>query len=259
MSEDTMLKNSTFGGYNKRDVVQYIDALLDENEKSRKNLEQQILSLTRENIHLKDQSKFFSVKRPEPQASETPVTAVKQTKVRQTPLEKERSMDADVQEIYLPEGTYTVSKSRGITRLPNPEPVYQVREKGSVLNPADILEEDSLSTLQEDEEVSHASVSLETRLKRPVDEPVLQDVPQFSRIPVKPPVSVRGTEQPNPINAARAQNDSSESLLAAKVDALQKKVEMLEKALEAEKKEKQALAAKLEYGTDLFLQLYRVK
>lgn len=255
MSEDTMLKNSTFGGYNKRDVVQYIDALLDENEKSRKNLEQQILSLTRENSHLKDQSRFFSVKQPKLQASETPVTAVKQTKVRQTPLEKERSMDADVQEIYLPEGTYTVSKSRGITRLPNPEPVYQVREKGSVLNPTDILEGDSLSALQEDEEVSPASVSLET----PVDEPVLQDVPQFSRILAKPPLSARRAEQPASTNAAHAQSCSSEPLLAAKVDALQKKVEMLEKALEAEKKEKQALAAKLEYGTDLFLQLYRVK
>lgn len=258
MSEDTLLTNSVFGGYNKRNVVQYIDSLLVENEQKRKDLEQQILLLTQENNRLKDQTRFFPAKQPDPQLIETSSTTAKPVKLSHMSLETEQEtdMDANVQGINLPEGTYMVSKDHGVTKLPVPEPVYHTRKKGSLVDPAAILEEDLLVPRQKGEN-SSLSASLETSAQSQAADSVMRNTPPSSGFPAKPPLPEKGMEQPNHADTANAEKYPSESTILEKINVLEKDVIMLKEALRTEKKKKQALAAKLEYSTDLLIQLYK--
>ncbi|WP_099468993.1 hypothetical protein [Konateibacter massiliensis] len=53
MNEEVILKSQFWGGYNKQDVLQYVDDLLEENEQRVKQMEEQIEQLERENRILK--------------------------------------------------------------------------------------------------------------------------------------------------------------------------------------------------------------
>lgn len=56
MSEDIILRNTFFGGYKKKDAIQYIDKMLEENENKIKQMEEQISSLKKENRRLKEKN-----------------------------------------------------------------------------------------------------------------------------------------------------------------------------------------------------------
>lgn len=117
MSEETILKNTFFGGYKKSDVIQYIDDLLGENEKKLKQMEEQILFLVKENNRLKAKKQEGT---PIPFPT---VTAVK----------AEKKSDISIhQQMELPEGSYMIGKDNKVVTLPDPNPIYQTKKPNDI-------------------------------------------------------------------------------------------------------------------------------
>lgn len=259
MSQDTILKSSIFGGYKKSDVTEYIDSILEENQKSNEVLKQKISSLEQENSSLKESIGPFAAERLAAAADNVAVKNEKQNYSPERPfaIKPSQALDADTREFRLPEGTYLVSKDSGIVSLPDPEPVYHVRKKGSLLDPADSLEDLTPSPEKKElNEIPGLATRMETKSNLQIHNSAARDVAQVEKSPVELPL-------PEKVSPPILKNeDQMEKLLyelpqQTSVCELQKKLEILENELNAERKEKQVLAAKLEYSTDLLLKLYQ--
>jgi hypothetical protein len=113
MSEETILKNTFFGGYKKSDVIQYVDELLEENEGKRKQMEEQISFLVKENNRLK-------AKKQEGSPILFPTAAA-------TELGKKNELSVK-QQMELPEGSYIIENDNKVITLPEPSPLYQTKK-----------------------------------------------------------------------------------------------------------------------------------
>lgn len=243
MGQDTILKSSLFGGYRKRDVTEYIDSILEENKRLMEALRQQVASLSQENSCLRDRSGLFPTEQLTAAAHELSVENERQD-LPGGPF----VIDHDTQELGLPEGTYVVSKDHGIVSLPEPEPVYHVREKGSLLDITGASHDGLTPSSEKKVPDEAAGISAHKETSAVPDSVRVQGLPIEALLPEKEA-------------AASFQNKIHVEKLSAPQQAsvceLQKRLELLENELSAEKKEKQVLAAKLEYSTDLLLQIYR--
>lgn len=112
MSEETILKNSLFGGYKKSDVIQYIDEILEENDSKIKQMEEKILYLIKENNRLKANERDTA---PIPFPTPNHIT-----KLKDLPIEKQ---------LELPEGSYLLNEDSQLMMLPEPDPIYQTKRQ----------------------------------------------------------------------------------------------------------------------------------
>ncbi|GEM_PF-6524580 len=106
MSEETILKNSLFGGYKKSDVLQYIDKILEENESKMNQMEEKISFLIKENKRLKANTQDTN-----------PI-----------PFKTHRKDLSIEKQLELPEGSYLLSKDNQLMLLPDPDPIYQTKK-----------------------------------------------------------------------------------------------------------------------------------
>lgn len=109
MSEETILKNSLFGGYKKSDVIQYIDEILEEKESKIKQLEDQVTCLIKENKRLKENTKDTA-----PIPFPTQPKEIQEVEIRK--------------QMELPQGSYLLDKDNQLLMLPDPEPIYQTKK-----------------------------------------------------------------------------------------------------------------------------------
>lgn len=120
MSEETILKNSLFGGYKKSDVIQYIDEILEENESKIKQLEDQVTCLIKENNRLKANTKD-TVPIPFP----TQIKEIQEVAIRK--------------QMELPEGSYLLDKDNQLLKLPEPDPIYQTKKVDLKIHPEEAV------------------------------------------------------------------------------------------------------------------------
>ncbi|KAB1437853.1 hypothetical protein [Candidatus Galacturonibacter soehngenii] len=109
MSEETILKNSLFGGYKKSDVIQYIDEILEEKESKIKQLEDQVTCLIKENKRLKENTKDTA-----PIPFPTQPKEIQEVEIRK--------------QMELPQGSYLLDKDNQLLMLPDPKPIYQTKK-----------------------------------------------------------------------------------------------------------------------------------
>lgn len=261
MNEVTILKSSILGGYNKKDVTQYIDAILEENSQNLKDLKQQIRSLTQENGNLKKQLKVSPQKQAGLKEGNTPVSVEKQTYSASKPLIPELKQDenADAQEMSLPEGTYIVSENHEVIGLPNPEPVYQTKETGNVSNLVAASDEGPISTSQEGEEqkgkkILPYTIPTDKHVDSAIIELPTQNTTANQTSAPEPPLS---KENPGPIGYG--ESATTEASDTSRVQDLLEEIRRLKAELETEKAEKRKLEVEVEYSTNLLLKLYKNK
>ena len=264
-----MLKSSIFGGYNKRDVNQYVDSVVEENEKKARDLEEQIDLLTKENFRLKNQLVVEKKKRPgvtggNSSAEGQLAHAVKQSSF-QLPVDKALNREglSIRQQMDLPEGTYLVSKDHGIMNLPEPSPVYRTKEKNPVLNLRPGLQDEVSSKMQgEETNPSFEGVADRVAAAGQMDS---NRFPQDGSGMESSAAEGYKTIQKNAADGKyggtkseyRAEFSAPDSLQSEEIAELQSELVAVRILLEKEKREKQKLAAKLEFSNDLLLQLYQ--
>lgn len=121
MSEETILKSSMFGGYKKEDVINYIDSVSEQNDKKAKEMEEQIVHLTKENNMLKKQ--LTEAKKQSNNAHYLLQDTNNTGNQKEIPVR---------QQMELPEGTYLLSNDHSVIHLPEPSPAYQTKEKSTI-------------------------------------------------------------------------------------------------------------------------------
>lgn len=212
MSEETILKNSFFGGYKKREVIRYVDNILEENEKKIKEMEKQMSFLIKENKQLKRDSQEKS-----PISFPSPV-----------PLTKEEDKTVSVKnQMDLPEGSYIISENRKMTHLPDPHPIYQVKRPEIIQKPAqDFAPVSAKEIMEPADKIRHV---------------VKDAAPYVAMTKEKPSANIAASKQ-------KLKTNNQKQLKAQLLEVNAK--------LKAAVKEKQILMAKLEYCTELLLQLY---
>lgn len=213
MSEETILKNSIFGGYKKSDVIQYIDDILEQNENKVKQLEEQIAFFIKENSKLKSQvekTRHQSVLENKGesnlyQKNDVPIPFPKQ----QVNL-LDHNNDVSVRtQMELPEGSYIITKDNRVTTLPEPLPIYQTKHTDYV-----------------------AATS---------DEAVIKNQTLLSQEVTKAGNQGQETDLTDTIR-----NDQNQQ-----IETLQAELSSVKKELKEERQEKQQLLTKLEYSKEL--------
>ncbi|PXV88313.1 hypothetical protein C8E03_10835 [Lachnotalea glycerini] len=155
MSEETILKNSFLGGYKKRDVIQYVDDLLEENEKKVKGMEEQITFLIKENKRLK--AKTINEK-PIPFPAEKGIESGNKISLKQ--------------QMELPEGSYMVSKDR-VVSLPEPLPIYQTKN----VKPSQDKADTAYLRQMEEETASNIAATKECVMEEPAAREYIPEEP----------------------------------------------------------------------------------
>ncbi len=279
MHEETILKSSIFGGYNKRDVIQYVDAVVEQTNKKAQGLEEQIALLQQENGQLKN--RLLLERQPSlapPRDTGSPLPRYVQEEERApapfsyaapvappAPSQRETPQEMSIrQQMELPEGTYMVANERDIVTMPEPLPVYRTREK-AVPRPTAVAEQ--------------TDYVLPEVLRAPEARPPEQAMPAMEQ--PKPrrfqgPPSLGATLRPGSYTAptedrTRAAQPTeapstytlklppTEALMSEDVVKLQQQVASLKALLEKERLAKAKLAAQLEFSNNLLLQLYNNK
>lgn len=233
MSEETILKSSFLGGYNKEDVTKYIDSLIKEKDKRAKNLQEEIIALTKENNRLKNQltsGKMQTVSDKSKRKENKPSLKEKAPQSLNQNIKIMGNLEglSIREQMELPEGTYLVSKDHGVINLPDPSPSYKTKEKGNKLNGNHEINKDFLHEVVEENETTCENDANEIK-STSLNETVC-------------------------INDDTKTSFSTESAMDEELQAELINVKTL---LEKEKSEKQILAAKLEFCNDLLLKLYK--
>ncbi|WP_099204226.1 hypothetical protein [Scatolibacter rhodanostii] len=107
MIQETILKNSLFGGYKKQDVLDYLDSILDENDKKTQHLEDELAFLRNENKLL--QKRVLEKKE---------ITSISVDEDNTTDSDKKTDLLEDG--TILSEGVYEILPNHKIIALPNP-------------------------------------------------------------------------------------------------------------------------------------------
>lgn len=263
MNEVTVLKSSILGGYNKKDVERYIDSILEENSQNLKDLEQKLLFLTQENGSLKEQLEASDKRRTGSKEKALPASEKHRMYSSSAPLQAilKRDQYEDAQEMSLPEGTYILSKDHGMISLPSPRPIYQTREKAEFSesygasdgNLPPILQEDNVKGRKEDTSfLPYTGKKLQTSANGLPGRNVSED----SKYAPEPSAFEEGPSVIMP-DGGKVENKVSEMSGTSSMKEFPAEMERLKIELESEKTERRKLAAKLEYSTDLLLQLYK--
>lgn len=240
MSEETILKSSFFGGYKKQDVIEYMDYVLEENEKRTKKLEEQVDFLTKENKRIMGQISVENKKQPKPSRENKEMERKQEGKNKPitfpsvvTEITENLELVSVRKQMELPEGTYMISKDHGIVTLPEPSPIYQTKQRDIANRSVAITQEDVLSSTTEDE-VDSNEEKYEIQESAIMNETVrMVELEQF--------------------------NDINEEILSVQITELQEELISVKKLLEKEQYEKLLLATKLEYSNELFIKLYNSK
>lgn len=242
MSEETILKNSIFGGYKKEDVIKYIDSVSEENDKKVKDMEEQIILLTKENNKLKKQ---LAEEKNQPEVSGENNKA----EIEYSHEGKHREGLSVRQQMELPEGMYLVSKDHSVINLPEPVPAYQTKEKSSILNSIEESKKEALHKASEEDETTYENVTAEiAATEQTGNNKNTRDGCKME------PTKVTNL---NETAAYRAESASQKPLLSGDIKEIQAELISVKALLEKEKNEKQMLAAKLEFCNDLLLELYK--
>lgn len=285
MSGETILKSSIFGGYKKEEVNQYVDFVVEENDKRMKELQERITYLTRENSQLKNQLDTQKEIKPEISDKSDKSKYHDTHESRQTAQfaladlngSKNQEKLPVRQQMELPEGIYIVSKEQGMVSLPEPTPVYRTKGKNTISDTMSGIKEDKLSESQEEPSTFHENVAPE------VAEQIEKNgiVETGSKEKSTNTINVKGAE--TAVGARKISKDefvpmqqnetsgeysnkqyaheaglpSPESCLPEDVTETQKELLYVKALLEKERHEKQVLAAKLEFSNDLLIQLYK--
>lgn len=235
MSEETILKNSIFGGYKKEDVIKYIDSVSEENDKKVKDMEEQIILLTKENNKLKKQ---LAEEKNQPEVSGENNKA----EIEYSHEGKHREGLSVRQQMELPEGMYLVSKDHSVINLPEPVPAYQTKEKSSILNSIEESKKEALHKASEEDETTYENVTAEIAATEQTGNN------KNTRDGCK--------MEPTKVTSLN-ETASQKPLLSEGIKEIQAELISVKALLEKEKNEKQMLAAKLEFCNDLLLELYK--
>jgi regulator of replication initiation timing len=230
MSEETVLKSSIFGGYKKQDVMQYVDSVLNQNEKRERKLADQVEQLLRENKKMKAQLTAENNIHTKMKLENQDVKAIQTNDSVPIPFptsltqRMENREKPSVRELMdLPEGTYFVSKSQGVVSIPDPEPIYRTKNKEAEYSKIAVTEE---------------------KISNPVNEVAFYE-------------EATAVNEKDIWKSFERFAEPQDEMIAMKVTALQAEVEHLKKLLEQEKHENILLATKLDYSKELFMQLYK--
>lgn len=222
MSEETLLKNSFFGGYKKREVIQYVDELLEENDRKVKQMEEQISFLVKEN-------KRLQAKKQENETIIFPTLAPAKT------IHQEEATMSIREQMKLPEGSYVLDKNQKIFTLPEPSPIYQTKRWETIeqSKQEDEIEDEIIDEIKEQEEKKEEHIKKKEYIKEV-------------------------QKEPSSYVAVTEENIMPDRLcLQHEMELLKVELASVKKLLKEEKKEKNKLKAKLEYSNDLFMQLYK--
>lgn len=253
MSAETILKNTWFGGYKKNDVMQYVDELLDENEKKIKQMEEQINVLMKENKRLK-------VNTGKDTPIPFPVTSFSNNeRVEDLPLTKQ---------MELPEGSYMVAKDNTLVTLPEPEPVYHIKKLENYLaSIKDEKDNEPILVPEQNQTTQRQSYTM------PQSEPTRRQVEGFDlqqqiaatlekeslhhsqEAAFMQPISQSMQNEKTMVSQSMAELNYQLSL--HEIELLKAELKMTKKMLKLEKKEKKKLKAKLDYSNDLLMQFFQ--
>jgi len=227
MDEEVLLKSSFFGGYKKRDVLDYIDSVLDENEQKVNFLYERIDDLTKENKQMR--MKLKKTRR----MAETGDLAAMDEPIPFPGTLKQLSEDTDLafirKEMEIPEGNYFIDENEKVHLLPDPKPEFQVKGNWKANEKANAIENHGETRdFNKNEKVLFHSTELDTSFF---------DYDDMEGLSGKEIVK--------------------EPFLMEEMKEMQEQINELKLELESEKKEKQELEIKLNYSNELLLTLYK--
>lgn len=261
MSEETILKNSIIGGYNKKDVISYIDSVSEANDKKAKDMKEQIVFLTKENSKLKKQlaekKRRQEVSEESSQAESKNLYDDKQAHYSQQNTNNLENVDRLPvrQQMELPEGTYVISKDHSVINLPEPFPSYQTKEKSAILNSAKEAKKDAPDKEPEDSRNAYENAADKIAAAEQIQDN--KNVQDISRMESAGAPDLNEAAADTYEEAKSAEVKSAVGAGAVSQDEMQAELTAVKALLAKEKNEKQMLAAKLEFCNDLLLQLYK--
>lgn len=254
MSEETILKSSFFGGYNKEEVNQFVDSVVEENDKRLKGLQEQIAYLTKENSQLKNQLDAEKTIKPKisdkndrpkyPDAHENKQTAPNAF----ADLNGNQEKLPVRQQMELPEGIYIVSEDQSIVSLPEPLPVYRTKGKNNSSNAMSEIKRDAVSEASEETKTFRENAAYEEAADA-------GKIGEEESVPMRR--NATSSEDCDKQEAREAALPSQKSCLPKDITEMQNELLSVKALLEKERHEKQMLAAKLEFSNDLLIQLYQ--
>ena len=291
MSEEALIKSSFLGGYKKRDVIEYMDSMLEEKDEKLSELEEKIAILTRENKMLNSQMSANVNNRPVVSGVNNEAEC-DQLHKKQIPFVMPISNDAGNQEplsvrqqMKLPEGSYQISKDQNVISMPEPLPIYQTKGETvfsnsvaqSQANPLPQVSEKraeplynknmaaKLAAEEQAENIKFTKEKLGIISNESANINEVQNAPDSASASNEYHIA----EEKKAADYTKSENSKMNSSLKQKFDVileqmfteeLQKikaELESVKDALENERQEKQALASKLEFSNELLLQLYK--
>lgn len=234
MSGETILKSSIFGGYKKKDVLQYVDSLLDENDRKIHRMEDRISFLTKENNRMRAQlnageDRITGIPGASHPAAPVSVAEQELTKDRKPITAAGREDVSDEQPMRLAQGTYLVSKGKVID-LPDPSPIYRTKGADDPLK---------FSTVADAEELLRTRAAMNETAE------------------IASQVAASSTQASSMANYRMRAHVPDNAELTDDVAALKAELTDTRNQLEKERQEKQVLAGKLEFSSDLLIRLYQ--
>jgi hypothetical protein len=292
MSEEALIKSSFLGGYSKRDVIQYMDSVLEEKDEKVSELEEKIAILTKENKMLNSQ---ISANVDDLQAVPGVNYEAERDQLhknKQIPFTMPLSNGAGNQEplsvrqqMKLPEGSYQISKDQNVISMPEPLPIYQTKGETvfsdsaaqTQVNPLPQVSEKraeplynknmaaKLAAEEQAENIKFTKEKLGIISNESANINEVQNAPDSASASNEYHIA----EEKKAADYTKSENSKMNSSLKQKFDVIleqmfteelekiQAELESVKDALENERQEKQALASKLEFSNELLLQLYK--
>ena len=258
MDQETTLRSTFFGGYRKKDVVAYVNAVIESRDQKVAQLEQQLaLLLKRSGAEAgapKPAADAAGVA-PAAKSEETGGEAVRAARL----LEESRQAQEIRERMNIPEGVYRVAGNRALIELPAPEgePLREKEDAEKAAQPRQVihLADRRASASAQTERVVEGTAALKEAA----------DAADEAQKPQQPEPHTRGGKQPAGETGAdgptrerlREQIDSLiDTTLQAELDAMQRELDAAKAELAHLRKENEALTAKLAYSSELLLQLY---
>ena len=273
MNQETMLKSTLFGGYRKKDVMEYVNSVLELHEQKVAELEQRIAVLTKlskvTTVDTEKPSQEAGVTLPKDDAAVlVDETADNGEDSVTQPVIVSREAQIILERMNIPEGVYQVADDHSLISLSENQGSDDSKS-GAKNDHAKNLQTGQLIHFAERRTLPQNSVDRHTeRLAVPQPETLILDHTDRELNPTAKPSAedVKPTIQPT-------YEDNTEGLtreqLKIQLDALiditfqselkliQNELATVKEELKKVQKEKEALASKLEFSNELLLQLYK--